>query len=56
LRREELAVAVARSYGVEVRWERDFAVPDANDITVIAQVLGVDVADLYDGATAGAVA
>jgi transcriptional regulator with XRE-family HTH domain len=56
LRREELAVAVGRSYGVEVRWERDFAVPDANDITIIAQVLGVAVEDLYAEATAVAVA
>jgi transcriptional regulator with XRE-family HTH domain len=52
LRRDELAVAVGRSYGVEVRWERGFAVPDANDIGRIAEELGVAAEELYAEATA----
>jgi len=54
--REQLAVLVDRSYGVEVRWERGFAVPNANDIGLIAHALGVDVGELYDDVPAGAVA
>lgn len=48
LRREQLAVYVDRSYGLEVRWERDLAVPTANDLPRIAEVLNVDVDALYD--------
>jgi transcriptional regulator with XRE-family HTH domain len=47
LRRDELAVAVGRSYGVEVRWERGFAIPDANDAIRIAEQLGVGVSELF---------
>lgn len=54
MRREELAVAVDRSYGVEVRWEQGAAVPDANDIGRIAHVLDVAVEEFYAEAVAGA--
>jgi ribosome-binding protein aMBF1 (putative translation factor) len=54
--REQLAVLVDRSYGVEVRWEVGTAVPDANDIGRIAHVLGVAVEEFYDEVPAGAVA
>jgi transcriptional regulator with XRE-family HTH domain len=54
--REIVAVGVGRSYALEVRWERDFAVPTANDIVRLAEVLGVNVGELFGEVPAGAVA
>lgn len=53
---ENNAVYVDRSYGLEVRWERDLAVPTANDLPRIAEVLAVDVDALFVEVMVGTVA